>query len=79
MENKISESVLVIGAAGCIGAQVVANLVRDGQVPVAFDIAEDRRRLKLLMDKSLADGVTWVVGDVCNSDILTVWILVNLK
>ena len=75
MENKISESVLVIGAAGCIGAQVVANLVRDGQVPVAFDIAEDRRRLRLLMDRSLADGVTWVAGDVCNSDILKATIL----
>ena len=28
-------SVLVTGAAGCIGAQVVANLARDGQVPAS--------------------------------------------
>lgn len=75
MENKIGKSVLVIGAAGCIGAQVVANLLRDGQVPIAFDIAEDRRRLRLLMDGSLADKVTWVVGDVCNLDFLKATIL----
>ena len=73
----MSESVLVTGAAGCIGAQVVANLLRDGQVPVAFDITEDRRRLRLLMDVSLADKVTWVVGDICNIDVLKATILEN--
>jgi len=62
--------VLVIGAAGCIGAQVVANLVRDGGTPVVFDIAEDRRRLRLVMDAAAADGVTWVAGDIREPDIL---------
>ena len=62
--------VLVIGAAGCIGAQVVANLARDGATPVAFDIAEDRRRLHLMMDPDAADAVTWVTGDIREPDLL---------
>ena len=62
--------VLVIGAAGCIGAQVVANLVRDGGTPVVFDIAEDRRRLRLVMDAEAADAVTWVAGDIREPDLL---------
>ena len=62
--------VLVIGAAGCIGAQVVANLERDGGTPVVFDIAEDRRRLHLMMDPATADAVTWVTGDIREPDLL---------
>ena len=62
--------VLVIGAAGCIGAQVVANLVRDGATPVVFDIAEDRRRLRLVMDAAAADDVAWVAGDIREPEIL---------
>jgi nucleoside-diphosphate-sugar epimerase len=60
----------VIGAAGCIGAQVVANLVRDGDMPVVFDIAEDRRRLHLMMEPATADAVTWVAGDIREPDLL---------
>ena len=63
-------SVLVTGAAGCIGAQVVANLVRDGVVPVAFDVAEDRRRLHLVMDAEDAEAVSWVVGDIREAEVL---------
>jgi nucleoside-diphosphate-sugar epimerase len=60
--NSFEGPVLVIGAAGCIGAQVVANLVRDGVPPVVFDIADDRRRLRLVMDAAAADGVAWVAA-----------------
>ncbi|MDH3738366.1 MAG: NAD(P)-dependent oxidoreductase [Alphaproteobacteria bacterium] len=62
--------VLVIGAAGCIGAAAVANLVRNGGEPVVFDIAEDRRRLHLMMDAAAADNVTWVTGDIREPDLL---------
>ncbi len=70
MNSSTEGPVLVIGAAGCIGAQVVANLVRDGGVPVVFDIAEDRRRLHLMMDAATADRVTWVAGDIREPDLL---------
>ena len=56
--------VLVTGAAGCIGAQVVSNLTRDGVEPIVFDKSEDRRRLKLAMEEEDADAVRWVVGDL---------------
>ncbi len=68
--NSTEGPVLVIGAAGCIGAQVVANLVRDGGTPVVFDIAENRRRLHLMMDPAAADAVTWVSGDIREPDLL---------
>lgn len=70
MNSSTEGPVLVIGAAGCIGAQVVANLVRDGATPVVFDIAEDRRRLRLVMEGKAADGVTWVAGDIREPDLL---------
>ena len=70
MNSSSDGPVLVIGAAGCIGAQVVANLVRDGGTPVVFDIAEDRRRLRLVMDAEAADAVTWVAGDIREPDLL---------
>jgi nucleoside-diphosphate-sugar epimerase len=70
MNSSNDGPVLVIGAAGCIGAQVVANLVRDGGTPVVFDIAEDRRRLHLMMDSAAADAVTWVAGDIREPDLL---------
>ena len=70
MNSSTEGPVLVIGAAGCIGAQVVANLVRDGATPVVFDIAEDRRRLHLVMEGKAADGVTWVAGDIREPDLL---------
>ena len=43
--------VLVTGAAGCIGAQVVSNLRRDGVEPIVFDKSEDRRRLRFSMEE----------------------------
>lgn len=70
MTASIDGPALVIGAAGCIGAQVVANLVRDGGTPIVFDIAEDRRRLHLLMEPVAADAVTWVAGDIREPDLL---------
>jgi len=62
---KFAGPVLVTGAAGCIGAQIVSNLTRDGIEPIVFDKSEDRRRLKLSMeDPEQAADVTWVPGDL---------------
>jgi nucleoside-diphosphate-sugar epimerase len=58
---------LVTGAAGCIGAWVVANLVRSGAAVAAFDLSEDRRRLRLILEKDQADGVTWIKGDLTDT------------
>ncbi len=55
---------LVTGAAGCIGAWVVARLVRDGAPVIAFDLGEDRRRLRMALDDERAMAVPWLTGDV---------------
>ncbi len=58
---------LVTGAAGCIGAWVVANLVQGGAAATAFDLSEDRRRLRLILEKDRADGVAWIKGDLTDT------------
>ncbi len=62
--------ILVTGAAGCIGAWVVARLVEMGAGVVAFDRSDDRRRLRLVIDAERADAVPWVVGDVADPALL---------
>lgn len=59
LENK---SVLITGAAGCIGAWVVKKLLDQGAKPVVFDLTENRERLNLIMPD--ADDVIWETGDI---------------
>lgn len=61
------ERFLVTGAAGCIGAWTVARLVWEGTDVVAFDVSEDRLRLRLLLDDE-AMSVEWAVGDIRDQD-----------
>ena len=58
------KSVLVTGAAGCIGAWVLRELMERGADPIAFDLAVNTDRLNLVSD-SAAD-VKWVQGDITN-------------
>ncbi|MGH6932497.1 MAG: NAD-dependent epimerase/dehydratase family protein [Dongiaceae bacterium] len=58
---------LVTGAAGCIGAWVIAKLLRRGDRAVAFDISDNRRRLRLLLDGPAADRVPWIIGDLTDT------------
>ena len=60
-------TILVTGAAGCIGAWVVAGLAQRGQRPVVFDLSEDRRRLRLLVDDETARAVPWIKGDLTDT------------
>lgn len=55
---------LITGAMGCIGAWVIRNLVREGASVVAFDLARDPRRLKLIMKPDELAQVTFVRGDI---------------
>src|SRR5262249_46502522 len=59
--------ILVTGAAGCIGAWIVASLVQRGQHPVVFDLSEDRRRLRLLLSDEQADAGRWLKGDLTDA------------
>ncbi len=60
---------LVTGADGCIGAWVVHELVRSGREVVAFDLASEPRRLRLLLGEE-ADAVPWEVGDIADLAVL---------
>jgi len=57
----------VTGAAGCIGAWVVANLARKNIDVTAFDVSEDRRRLRLILEPEQADAVAWIKGDLTDT------------
>ncbi|MDR6174211.1 UDP-glucuronate 4-epimerase [Nocardioides zeae] len=61
---------LVTGAAGCLGAWVVAELLAAGQEVVATDLTEDRRRLELVRLRP-SDDVPWARLDVTDLDALT--------
>jgi nucleoside-diphosphate-sugar epimerase len=56
--------VLVTGAGGCIGAWALALLARAGVPAVAFDLAEDKRRPRLVMSDAQLNGVAWLTGDI---------------
>jgi len=60
--------VLVTGAGGCIGAWVLALLDRAGVPAVAFDLADDKRRPKLLMTDATVDAIPWETGDIADTE-----------
>jgi UDP-glucuronate 4-epimerase len=55
---------LVTGAYGCIGAWVVSELVASGRPVVTFDLTDDPRRLRFLMDPADVAAVPHVRGDI---------------
>lgn len=60
--------VLVTGAGGAIGAWVIANLIERGIDCVAFDLSDDRRRLRLILDEARVTGVKWVTGNIADPE-----------
>ena len=66
MSDLKGKSVLITGAAGCIGAWVVKKLRLQGAIPVIFDLSENRARLDLIMDG--AKDITWEIGDITDYD-----------
>jgi len=60
----VSERFLVTGAHGCIGAWVVAELVREWTDVVAFDVAPGHGRAALLLDESELARAEFVQGDI---------------
>jgi UDP-glucuronate 4-epimerase len=56
--------VLVTGAGGCIGSWVLSLLVRAGVQACAFDLSEDKRRPRLLIDEKDLAKIAWRTGDI---------------
>jgi UDP-glucuronate 4-epimerase len=63
---RMTERFLVTGSAGCIGAWTVARLLKEETDVIAFDVSDDDRRLRLLLDEE--PSVDWVTGDVRDFD-----------
>ena len=59
--------VLVTGAGGCIGSWVLALLSRSGVPAVAFDLSEDKRRPRLLIEEKELAKIAWKTGDISDS------------
>lgn len=59
-----NERFLVTGALGCIGAWVVRNLIREGISPAIFDLANDPRRLRLILTEAELAHVQMLSGDI---------------
>jgi nucleoside-diphosphate-sugar epimerase len=60
----VTESWLVTGALGCIGAWIARTLVREGVRVTAFDLGGDDARLRLIMEPDEVESVARVRGDV---------------
>lgn len=67
---RFDQPVIVTGAAGCLGAWVIARLVQDGNPAVAFDLSDERRRLGLLIGEKEAAGVPWHRADIADPEAL---------
>ena len=59
---------LITGAMGCIGAWTIHHLVERGDQVVSFDLSDDRKRLDLLMSADAQAKVTFVQGDLTDTD-----------
>lgn len=66
-----SQTFLVTGALGCIGAWVLYHLARQGHRAVSFDASTARHRVDALLPTDAQDGLTFVQGDLRDMDRLT--------
>jgi UDP-glucuronate 4-epimerase len=55
---------LITGALGCIGAWACAQLVREGQAVVGFDLGTERHRPELIMSPEELQAINYIRGDI---------------
>jgi UDP-glucuronate 4-epimerase len=60
----MSETWLVTGALGCLGAWTVVILARERARVVALDLGTDARRLRLIAAREELESVTFLQGDI---------------
>ena len=68
MQQNSSETFLVTGALGCLGAWTLRHLTESGAQVVSFDISTDRHRLDLLMKPSEQEAITFLEGDLTDTE-----------
>src|SRR5580658_2515498 len=57
-------NVLLTGGYGCIGSWITRNLLERGDRVWIYDLKEDPKRMRLIMDEAALRAVTFVQGDV---------------
>jgi nucleoside-diphosphate-sugar epimerase len=57
-------NVLLTGGYGCIGSWITRNLLERGERVWIYDLAEDPKRMRLIMDETQISQVAFVQGDV---------------
>jgi nucleoside-diphosphate-sugar epimerase len=67
----VTDTFLVTGALGCLGAWTCKLLAEDGATVVAYDLGDDPRRLREIMAPEDLDAIAFVRGDVTDLDELT--------
>ncbi|HVO41618.1 MAG TPA: NAD-dependent epimerase/dehydratase [Aggregatilineales bacterium] len=67
MAHSSSQTFLVTGALGCIGAWTVYHLVKRGERVVSFDLGDSRHRLAMLLTPAEQNEVTFVRGDLSDT------------
>ncbi|MDE2635594.1 MAG: NAD(P)-dependent oxidoreductase [Chloroflexota bacterium] len=66
----MAETYLVTGGMGCIGAWALYHLQRSGKRAVNFDQSADRQRIDWLMSAEEQAAITFVGGDLRDTDAL---------
>src|SRR5262245_51454179 len=57
-------STFLTGGYGCIGCWIAKNLVERGEAVWVYDLKQDLRRMRQVMDVALVEQVRFVQGDV---------------
>lgn len=66
--NDFDGPILITGAGGCIGSWTTALCV-EAKIPiVAFDLSDNKKRLKLLISEKKIKEIKWINGNVANQD-----------
>ena len=66
----MTQTILVTGALGCIGAWAVERILARGDSPVVFDMGSDPRRIRDLVGDGDLERITFVQGDIAEPDAL---------
>jgi nucleoside-diphosphate-sugar epimerase len=67
----MAKRVLVTGGLGCIGSWIVRALVRQGVAVTAYDLANDKQRMRLIMTPDELDHVSFARADITDLKSLT--------
>ncbi len=71
------EKFLITGAMGCLGSWVVCNLAQEGVKTTVFDLSTDKRRLELIMSADEIAEVSFVHGDITDTEAVKTVVVSN--